>query len=193
MPEPLLNADGVRRALNALGEDLASQGVVEAKICVVGGVAVLFQTYDRALTIDIDALLEPESEILESAARVAAKLGLPEDWLNSAAKQFLPSPYSGRGQEWQRLASDQFQYNLYFASVEMLLAMKTLSFIKRPTRDSLDLLNLAVQSGRTTLESIIQNFEEFYPDDDIPDPVRTRISALLQKVSLSQVRGQLPL
>lgn len=49
--------------------------------------------YDRRrATRDLDAVFEPKSAVYAAAGRVAAREGLPADWLNGAVKAFLPGP-----------------------------------------------------------------------------------------------------
>lgn len=188
-----LSESTIRGALDELLSVLEQSNIEGSRVCIVGGAAVLFQCYERNSTVDIDAFLDPEREILSAAQTVAERLGLPKDWLNSAAAQFLPSSFEGRGAEWQLAKEGQGGNSVYFGSPNMLLAMKTKSLIKRARRDSEDFLNLAVQADIGTLEGIIENFEEYYPDDDIPDPTRAIISSLLSQTTTINPRGSIGL
>src|SRR5579875_729755 len=86
---PLLDSDNIRNLLTELGERLAAKGV-HAKLFLVGGAAMALAFNTRRTTRDLDAIFEPKTVIYEEAARMAAEKGLPNNWLNDAAKVFMP-------------------------------------------------------------------------------------------------------
>jgi hypothetical protein len=85
-----LSAAGIRKAFDALSNELAQRDE-KAEIVVVGGAALVLLFGARETTKDVDVqFLKPAAAVLRgAAARVARQLGLPEDWLNDAAKGFL--------------------------------------------------------------------------------------------------------
>jgi hypothetical protein len=86
---PLSSAD-IKEAFDALSEELSS-GADRAEIVVVGGAALVLLFQARETTKDVDAVfLQPNaSSVRAAASRVAARLDLPEDWLNDGAKGYL--------------------------------------------------------------------------------------------------------
>lgn len=91
MPKPEFTKARILRALQALGEELTSEGV-RAQIFIVGGAAMALAYSTRRVTKDIDAVFEPKQTVYAAATKVAGKLGLPDDWLNDAVKGFMPGP-----------------------------------------------------------------------------------------------------
>ena len=91
MPEREFTKARILHALQALGEELAREGV-RAQIFIVGGAAMALAYSTRRVTKDIDAVFEPKQRVYTAAAKVAEELGLPEDWLNDAVKGFIPGP-----------------------------------------------------------------------------------------------------
>lgn len=84
----MLSAAEIRRLLGLLEQELAAAGVV-GEMFVVGGAAMAL-AYDRSrATRDLDAVFEPKAVVYQAAAAVAAREGLPADWLNDAVKGFL--------------------------------------------------------------------------------------------------------
>jgi hypothetical protein len=84
-----LNRSQLVQALEAIGSEMSG---AEGEIIVVGGAALVLLYQARESTKDVDAFsLGPlPAEALRNAARsVADRLGLPEDWLNDAAKGYV--------------------------------------------------------------------------------------------------------
>ncbi|WP_237477237.1 hypothetical protein [Lichenibacterium dinghuense] len=86
--------DGGRlvEAFGHLGRDLASRGVF-LELAVYGGSAIMLHYIWRKGTEGVDAVLRPGSDerlLAPSAARVAALMGLPDDWINDAVGMFTP-------------------------------------------------------------------------------------------------------
>jgi len=81
----------ILRALRALSDEL--EGSTDpAEVLVLGGAALVLLYEARDSTKDVDVLVEgstSRAEIRSAAIRVASSLGLPEDWLNDAAKGFV--------------------------------------------------------------------------------------------------------
>jgi hypothetical protein len=75
----------------------------------------------RDSTRDLDAMFRPPRLVREAAARVAAKAGVPDSWLNDAVKGYL----SPRGQFDRFL--DLPHLKVFVASPAYLLAMKCAS------------------------------------------------------------------
>lgn len=152
-------------ALEALGEELAGQGV-QGQVFIVGGAAMALAFSTRRVTKDIDAVFEPKALIYQAAERVAERLGLPEDWLNDGVKGFLPGvdrdarPLPGiRGIE------------VTSGSARYLLAMKLLAM--RFGEDDDDIQVLLRQAGITTADEALDLLALMYPDRD--PPLKTRL------------------
>jgi hypothetical protein len=89
VPENQLSAAKILDALRALGEELTSQDI-RGQVFIVGGAAMALAYSTRRVTKDVDAVFEPKGAIYAAAEKVAEERGLPEDWLNDAAKGFMP-------------------------------------------------------------------------------------------------------
>jgi hypothetical protein len=141
-------------ALQALGDELTRQGV-RGQIFIVGGAAMAIAYSTRRVTRDIDEVFEPKASIYEAAAKVAEELGLPEDWLNDAAKGFMPGE-----DEDPRPVPDVQGMEITTASPRYLLAMKLLAM--RFGEDDEDIEVLIRECGLHSAQEALDLVEHMY-------------------------------
>jgi Nucleotidyltransferase of unknown function (DUF6036) len=143
------------KALQALGDELSNRGV-RGQIFIVGGAAMALAYSTRRVTKDIDAVFEPKSSIYEAAAKVAEELGLPEDWLNDAAKGFMP----GEDHDARPLP-DIEGIEITTASPQYLLAMKLMAM--RFGEDNEDIEVLIKECELGSAREVLELLERLYP------------------------------
>ena len=125
-----LSREDVLRGLADLADRLAVAGVT-ATIHVVGGAAVMLSVRpDRQSTVDVDTWINTKgddairSRVLSEAALVARRNpGFRDDWLNDAARMFLPDGVGSDPAQWS-LLFERAEVRIVIASAEVLLAMK---------------------------------------------------------------------
>jgi hypothetical protein len=81
--------EDILRALRELASVLRERNVT-GEIYIVGGAAIAVAYSSDRETDDVDAVFRPKEEVRAAALEVARRLGLPDGWLNDAAKGFLP-------------------------------------------------------------------------------------------------------
>ncbi len=145
----------ILKALQTLGDELSQNGV-HGQIFVVGGAAMALAYSTRRVTKDVDAVFEPKSSIYEAAAKVAERLGLPEDWLNDAAKGFMPGE-----DEDPRPVPDIQGIEITTASPQYLLAMKLMAM--RFGEDDEDIEILVHECGLHNAQEALELLERMYP------------------------------
>lgn len=150
-----LDADGVRTLFQELSDRLAAEGV-SAQLFVVGGAAMAL-AYDRdRLTRDVDALFVPAPEVRRIAEEMSGPHGLEPDWLNDAAKGFLPG-----ADEHPRTVFESESLLVQVPSPEYLLAMKL--HASRDERDLDDAALLFNRLGYTSARECIDLLTATYP------------------------------
>lgn len=152
-------------ALEALGEELASEGI-RGQLFIVGGAAMALAYSTRRVTRDIDAVFEPTAAVYQAAERVAERLGLPEDWLNDGVKGFLP----GADREAVPLP-EVTGIEVTTASPRYLLAMKLLAM--RFGEDDDDIRILLRQTGIHSADEALALVARMYPHRE--PPLKTRL------------------
>jgi hypothetical protein len=155
VPEKHFTQAGILGALQALGDELTSQGV-RGQIFVVGGAAMALAYSTRRVTKDIDAVFEPKRAIYDAAAKVAEDRGLPKDWLNDAAKGFMPGE-----DENPRPVPDIRGIEVTTASPRYLLAMKLMAM--RFGEDDEDIEVLLRECGLHGAEEALDLLKHVYP------------------------------
>jgi len=132
----------------------------------------------RRVTKDIDAVFEPKSAIYAAAAKVAEEHGLPEDWLNDAAKGFMPG-----ADEHPRPVPDIAGIEIATASPQYLLAMKLMAM--RFGEDDEDIKILLRECDLSSAKEALDLLKRIYPSREPPPKTRFFLEELLGPTSNS--------
>ena len=159
----LLDQATITAALVGLNERLATMGQRAELFLVVGSVMCLVHDA-RPATKDVDGWFTQPQAVRAAARDVAAEMGLPDDWLNDAAKAFVP-PNAGFD-TWRVLSN----LTIATANARTLLAMKAAA--ARTTEDAGDIKFLARHLGLTSAEAVLAVVTEYFPVDRLPVRVR---------------------
>ena len=147
----LMDRIEIEGALRAVSDKLAGKGI-SGRIFIVGGAAMVLAFSSRFSTADVDA-----------AKTVGAELGLPEDWLNDSVTIYLPS---FKEPDWRPTLKFE-NLEVSTADARSLLAMKMRA--SRGSRDIGDIRLLLVQCGIRTESDALSLYEEYFPEDPIPE------------------------
>ena len=150
-----LDAARVLALFQELSDRLAETGV-SAQLFVVGGAAMALAYDDGRVTRDVDALFAPAPEVRQIAEDMSVAHGLEPDWLNDAAKGFLPG-----NDENPHTVFESESLLVQVPSPEYLLAMKL-----HASRDDRDLDDAAVlfnRLGYTSVQDCIDLLTNTYP------------------------------
>ena len=170
-----LSAIDLRRLFGLLNEELTGEGI-EGELFLVGGAVMCLAYAARPSTEDVDALFRPAGEVREAAARVAARTGLPPDWLNDAVKGFLSD--RGEFRAWLELS----HLRVMVAQPEYLLAMKCLALrIGAEFHDEDDIRYLLRFLNVATFEQAREIITRFYPLERFPQKTFYALGELLPR------------
>jgi len=164
VPSRRFTRTDILNALQALGDELTCTGV-RGQVFIVGGAAMAIAYSTRRVTRDIDAIFEPKASIYEAAAKVAEDIGLPEDWLNDAAKGFMPGHDDNA-----RPVPDIQGIEITTASPRYLLAMKLMAM--RFGEDDEDIEVLVRECDLRSAREALELMEQMYPTHEIPPKTR---------------------
>ncbi len=145
----------ILKALQRLGDELSAQGI-HGQIFIIGGAAMALAYSTRRVTKDIHAVFKPKASIYEAAAKVAEDLELPADWLNDAAKGFMPGP-----DDDPRPVGDIQGIEITTASPAYLLAMKLLAM--RFGEDDEDIEVLIRECKLHSADEALELLKRLYP------------------------------
>jgi len=159
-----LSRSRIEQALERLDAALGRAGH-QAQLYLVGGAVMCVVHEARESTKDVDGWFTEPVAVRAAAAEVAHELGLPQDWLNDAAKGFVP-PGAGfeAWREFQHLA-------VLVADDRTLLAMKCAA--ARTTEDADDIRFLAGRLGLRSSAAVLEVLASYYPAERLP--VRSRL------------------
>lgn len=169
----MLNSETILRLFTALNDELRGAGV-RGEIGICGGAVMCLVFKARESTKDVDAVFLPTQEIRHASKLVADKLGVPEDWLNDAAKgYFLSQPPVHDVVELSNL-------RVWAPQADYMLAMKCVS-ARFDSHDLDDTKFLLAHLGIRSVEEASRMIEQYYPRKVIPAKTQFLLEELLGK------------
>lgn len=151
-----LSTQRLHELLDELSEELEVRGEL-GQLFVVGGAAMALAYDETRTTRDVDAVFEPKRQLRELAAEIGGRHGLDEDWLNDAAKGYMPG-----ADEAARTAYESEFLLVQVPSPQYMLAMKL--HASRDERDLEDAAKLATIAGVSTSQQGIELLSRMYPE-----------------------------
>lgn len=178
MPERwTLTSDEIRRLLELLAAELAEEDA-KGEVYLVGGAVMCLVLDARHATRDVDALFKPTKLIREAAARVAARAGVRDHWLNDAVKAFL----SPRGDFDPYLELPHLR--VFVARPEYLLAMKCAAMrLGEEFQDLDDVRYLLRYLNVATVEAALEIITRYFDEDQLLPKTRLALEELLGRPS----------
>lgn len=172
MPATLAK-DEILRLFDLLDAELSACDV-RAELYVVGGAVMCLALAARPATRDVDALFTPTAVVRRAAARVAAKAGVPDSWLNDAVKGWL----SPRGDFDSFIEKPNL--SVFVARPEYLLAMKCVAMrLGEEFHDLDDVRYLLRYLNVATPAAALAIVEQYFDPSAIPLKTRLALQELL--------------
>lgn len=159
----LLEHATIVEALTRLNRHLATRGE-RAELFLVGGAVMCLVHKARPSTKDVDGWFTQPQAVRVAAEAVASEMGLEKDWLNDAAKAFVPA--NAGYETWQELS----HLTISTVDARTLLAMKCAA--ARTSADAADIRFLTNLLGLTSAAQVLQVVLTYFPADRLPVRVR---------------------
>jgi len=127
-----LNREHMEKAFDLLGQYAAEEGVM-LEIAVYGGSCLVLASDIRNASADVDAVfLSNASAVADLSDRVAAAMGMPQNWLNQAVRRLAPPPGEPAPNllpfgDYPRNSAGPAGLRVHLPTPEYILAMKILS------------------------------------------------------------------
>lgn len=172
--EAKLTKPEIERRFGLLNEELEREGI-EGEVYRVGGAVMCLALEARASTRDVDAFFRPSGAIRAAAARVAARAGGPDDWLNDAVKGYLGT--RGEYDPWLELS----HLRVFVARPEYLLAMKCASMrLGEEFHDLDDVRYLLRYLNVAAPEEALEIVTRYFSEAQLPAKTRFALEELLR-------------
>ena len=169
-----LSKADIERLFRLLDSELAKEGAI-GELYLVGGAVMCLVLEARLATRDVDAFFRPTQVVRRAAARVAARAGLPDTWLNDSVKGFL-SP-RGDFAPYLELAN----LRVFTAEPHYLLAMKCAAMrLGAEFHDFDDVRYLLRYLDITTVEQALGVVTRYFDESQLAPKTRLALEELLQ-------------
>ncbi len=170
----MLSVAQIKSLFHALNEEL-SKMKVRGEIGLCGGAVMCLVFHARKATKDVDGIFQPTGEIRKASIKVAKKFGLPQNWLNDAAKAYFhANPPREPVMELSHL-------RIWAPPADYMLAMKSVS-ARFDTHDKEDVVFLVKYLDLKTAEEIFDVIRRYYPDQQVPAKTKFFVEELLEIV-----------
>ncbi|MBI4606547.1 MAG: hypothetical protein HY721_31675 [Planctomycetes bacterium] len=171
----------ILRALERLA-GLLKERQVQGEICFLGGAAMVLAFKARPSTKDVDAVFEPPQVIRDLSLLVHREQGLPESWLNDAAKGYVSTRHDVAVGDLPQFES----LRLTAPTAEYLLAMKCMaSRIPGRPEDRGDVQDIQFLIQRLALRSAEEAMAivaRYYPEDRVPPRARFLLEDIFEEL-----------
>ncbi|MBI4051101.1 MAG: hypothetical protein HY400_01200 [Elusimicrobia bacterium] len=147
---------------------------VVGEVGICGGAVMCLVFNARRATKDIDAIFMPTREIRKAAKAVAGRFGLPEDWLNDAAKGYFHMDPPRED------VLNLSHLRIWAPRAEYMLAMKCVS-ARFDTHDRDDVLFLIKYLKFRNPASVFSLIEKYYPHKMVPAKTQFLVEEIFQK------------
>lgn len=175
-----LTREQVITALTELSDELGRRRVT-GEICIFGGSAMVLAFAARVTTKDVDAIFEPAGLIRDLARVIAARCGLPDNWLNDGVKGFV----SARPETTAEGLPEFPHLRLTVPVPEYLLAMKCMAARIGGTTDepsdTADIVFLIRQLRLRSAREVLDIVSRYYPADRISVKSQYLIEGLFEE------------
>lgn len=168
----MLTRDQILNCFAKLNEELRRAGQ-KGEIGLVGGAVMCLVYNARQATRDVHAVFEPSQDIRRAAAKIANDLGLPEDWLNEGAKDYLVGTFTR--EEVVRHSN----LLVWAPEARYMLAMKCIS-ARWDTSDRDDVIFLIKHLKITQAQAVFKIIQDYYPKAQIPAKTQFFIEEILE-------------
>ena len=173
MAGPRLSKSDMLRLFDLLNTELAAVDA-HGEIYLVGGAVMCLALDARHATRDVDGYFRPTGVIRQAAGRVAARAGVPDDWLNDAVKAFL----SPRGHFDPYLDLDHLK--VFVARPAYLLAMKCAAMrLGEEFHDLDDVRFLLRYLNITSVEEALEIVTRYFDAERLPPKTCFALEELL--------------